>query len=258
MSEKRKQKGIAVVEERQPGKKQKNKKIAWIVTAVAVVLCVAIVLLSLGLTGRLSPTMTLCRKNYAGGAYYRFYLDGKGKLPSGRYATIRLSDGTVSKDLTLMLLPEYAPETVENFIAYASEGYYDGTVIHRIVPNGCIQGGGMTYTESGYVDKGNTKSPVYGEFKSNGFAQNKIAHLPGVISAARTVVNDSATSQFFLCFGEYASWNGEYAAFGFLPYQEDIDFITEIGNTTALDGNYAPVDRVITIEKVTVWEVTDD
>ncbi len=194
--------------------------------------------------------------------FYHFTLVGD--LPACEYATIKIStsDG-LSKTITVLLLKEYAPTTVENFIAYAQQGFYDGTIIHRIVSGGCLQGGG--YVEQGTpIVRTATREAIKGEFASNGYMNNVIGHCPGTISMARTDEKDSATSGFFLCYNYYPSWDGDYAAFGFMPYQEDIDFVAMLGNSTVTGTkklsssvqleNY-PTSRKITIEEVKTFGI---
>ncbi len=113
----------------------------------------------------------------------------------------------------IQLHPDKAPISVENFVKLANSGYYDGLCFHRIVPGGCLQGGGYK-VENNTIEEAPDTESIYGEFASNGWAQNDIRHVFGTISMARTNVKDSATSQFFLCIGSYPSWDGEYAAFG--------------------------------------------
>ncbi|MGE5630387.1 MAG: peptidylprolyl isomerase [Caulobacteraceae bacterium] len=120
-------------------------------------------------------------------------------------ATIEMENaGTIKVEL----YPEIAPNTVRNFISLASKGFYDGVIFHRIIPGFMIQGGDPEGTGMG--------GPGYcikGEFRSNGFANN-LKHERGVISMARTMVPDSAGSQFFIMVEDAPHLDGQYAAFG--------------------------------------------
>lgn len=108
------------------------------------------------------------------------------------------------------LYPEYAPETVANFLMLVKEGFYDGLTFHRVVEGFMAQGGDPTGTGSG-----GSKKTIKGEFAANGFNQNTLSHTRGVISMARSAQNDSASSQFFICYTDgCAALDGEYAAFG--------------------------------------------
>jgi len=106
------------------------------------------------------------------------------------------------------LYPEAAPNTVNNFIALANSGFYNGLVFHRVIPGFMIQGGcprGMGIGGPGYS--------IRGEFKSNGF-DNNLTHDRGILSMARTGQPDSAGSQFFIMVEKAPHLDGQYAAFG--------------------------------------------
>ncbi|MCL1855778.1 MAG: peptidylprolyl isomerase [Clostridia bacterium] len=106
------------------------------------------------------------------------------------------------------LYPETAPQSVGSFIALANSGFYDGLIFHRCIPGFMIQGG---------CPKGNgTGGPGYclkGEFSANG-VENPVKHTYGVLSMARSAMNDSAGSQFFIMVGDSPHLDGSYAAFG--------------------------------------------
>ena len=124
---------------------------------------------------------------------------------SNPIVTIEMEDGGVMKG---ELYPEIAPNTVNNFIALANAGYYDGLIFHRVIPGFMIQGGCPQGTGTG--------GPGYcikGEFSSNGF-QNDLKHTLGVLSMARTMIPDSAGSQFFIMVADAPHLDREYAAFG--------------------------------------------
>lgn len=124
---------------------------------------------------------------------------------SNPLVTIEMEDGGVMKG---ELYPEIAPNTVNNFIALANSGYYDGLIFHRVIPGFMIQGGCPQGTGTG--------GPGYsikGEFTSNGF-QNDLKHTLGVLSMARTMIPDSAGSQFFIMVADAPHLDREYAAFG--------------------------------------------
>ena len=107
------------------------------------------------------------------------------------------------------LYPEKAPNTVNNFIALANSGYYDGLIFHRVIPGFMIQGGdpeGSGMGGPGYA--------IRGEFSGNGFEKNDLKHTLGVLSMARSMPPDSAGSQFFIMVGDAPHLDGQYAAFG--------------------------------------------
>ena len=106
------------------------------------------------------------------------------------------------------LYPEIAPVTVENFLKLIEDKFFDGLIFHRVIEGFMIQGGG--YDETG----AHKECPsIKGEFKSNGF-ENNLRHEAGVLSMARTMIKDSASSQFFIMHKAAPHLDGEYAAFG--------------------------------------------
>lgn len=116
--------------------------------------------------------------------------------------------------ITLELFPDIAPNTVANFISLIEDGFYDGLIFHRVIPDFMIQGGDPDGTGGGGPDYA-----IAGEFTSNGF-ENNLSHERGVLSMARTNEPDSAGSQFFIMVAESTdpdgnnTLDGEYAAFG--------------------------------------------
>ena len=107
------------------------------------------------------------------------------------------------------LYPEYAPNTVANFVTLAQSGFYDGLIFHRVIPGFMIQGGDPKGTGMG--GPGYT---IKGEFAGNGFRQNTLKHSRGVLSMARTMMPNSAGSQFFIMHADAPHLDGQYAAFG--------------------------------------------
>ena len=124
--------------------------------------------------------------------------------------------------IKLELYPEMAPDTVANFIALANHGFYDGLKFHRVVKGFMIQGGGYTKDfKEKHCDS------IKGEFKSNG-VNNELKHTEGVLSMARTMIKDSASSQFFIMHKPAPHLDGEYAAFGKIT--EGLDIVDQIAN----------------------------
>ncbi len=120
--------------------------------------------------------------------------------------TITMEDGGV---MTGELYPAKAPNSVNNFIALAQSGFYDGLTFHRVIPGFMIQGGCPQGTGTG--------GPGYsirGEFAANGFKQNDLVHKRGVLSMARAMSPNSAGSQFFIMVEAAPHLDGQYAAFG--------------------------------------------
>ncbi|MGN0335872.1 MAG: peptidylprolyl isomerase, partial [Lachnospiraceae bacterium] len=119
--------------------------------------------------------------------------------------TIEMENGDIMK---AELYPEIAPNTVNNFISLIKKGYYDGVIFHRVIPGFMIQGGDPDGT-----GMGGPGYSIKGEFSHNGF-KNDLKHTPGVLSMARTMIPDSAGSQFFIMHETSPHLDGEYAAFG--------------------------------------------
>lgn len=121
------------------------------------------------------------------------------------------------------LYPEKAPNTVKNFLSLVNKGYYDGLIFHRVIAGFMIQGGDPNGTGTG--------GPGYhikGEFAANGFKQNDISHVRGVLSMARAQHPDSAGSQFFVMHADADYLDGQYAAFGMVT--EGIEIVDSIAS----------------------------
>ena len=125
--------------------------------------------------------------------------------PNNPIALIEMENGD---KIEIELFPEIAPNTVNNFISLAQQGFYDGLIFHRVIPGFMIQGGDPDGTGAG--------GPGYsikGEFANNDFP-NELKHERGVLSMARTNIPDSAGSQFFIMAADATHLDGDYAAFG--------------------------------------------
>lgn len=112
------------------------------------------------------------------------------------------------KGIVLQLDDEHAPITVANFRSLVERGFYDGLIFHRVISGFMIQGGDPTGT-----GMGGSERTIKGEFAENGI-DNPISHKRGVISMARSMMYNSASSQFFICHGNATYLDGQYAAFG--------------------------------------------
>ena len=118
---------------------------------------------------------------------------------------ITMADG---REMKGELYPDIEPQSVGNFIALANSGFYDGLIFHRVIPSFMIQGGDPKGTGMG--------GPGYrikGEFAMNG-VNNPLKHTYGVLSMARSMMPDSAGSQFFIMTSDSPHLDGQYAAFG--------------------------------------------
>ena len=130
---------------------------------------------------------------------------------------IEMENGDVMKG---ELYPEVAPITVENFLKLIDEDFFAGLIFHRVIPGFMIQGGGydVNFNEK-HTDA------IKGEFRSNG-VENDLKHTPGVLSMARTMFKDSASSQFFIMHETAPHLDGDYAAFGKIT--EGLDVVDKI------------------------------
>ena len=119
--------------------------------------------------------------------------------------TFEMENGKVMK---AELYPEVAPNTVNNFIALVKSGFYNGLIFHRVIPDFMIQGGDPEGT-----GMGGPGYSIRGEFARNG-VENTLAHDRGVLSMARSMMPNSAGSQFFIMVAKAPHLDGQYAAFG--------------------------------------------
>jgi len=153
--------------------------------------------------------------------------------------TITMQNGDVIK---AELYPEIAPNTVSNFISLIKSGFYNGLTFHRVIYNFMLQGGCPNGTGTG--------GPGYhikGEFAMNGF-KNDLKHTEGVLSMARTMIPDSAGSQFFIMHKNAPHLDGQYAAFG--KVIDGMDIVNKIAETDT-DFSDKPLDPQI-MQSVTV------
>lgn len=154
------------------------------------------------------------------------------------------------ESFVLELYPQYAPETVANFVSLAKSGFYNGVGFHRIVDGFMAQGGDPEGTGMGGSDK-----TIKGEFESNGFSQNTISHTRGVISMARSQNPNSASSQFFICYDDASFLDGQYAAFGkVVEGMEVVDGFLNVERTYNSMGELASPKTPIVMKSVTVVE----
>ncbi len=144
-------------------------------------------------------------------------------------------------EFTIELYPEYAPETVANFLKLVGEGFYDGLTFHRVIEGFMAQGG--EHPQEALMDI----KTVNGEFANNGFTQNTLKHERGVISMARTDDPNSASTQFFICYDSAPHLDGGYAAFGkVIDGMEVVDDFLKTERTMGFDGQLSsPVEPIV-------------
>ena len=140
---------------------------------------------------------------------------------SNPIVTIEMENGGVIK---AELYPDIAPNTVSNFVSLVGSGFYDGLIFHRVIPGFMIQGGDPQGT-----GMGGPGYSIKGEFARNGFRQNNLKHTRGVLSMARSMMPNSAGSQFFIMHANAPHLDGDYAAFG--KVTEGMDVVDRIAQT---------------------------
>lgn len=160
--------------------------------------------------------------------------------------TFEMEDGSIFK---AELYPEKAPNTVNNFVTLVSHGFYDGLTFHRVIEGFMIQGGDPAGNGTGGPGYG-----IRGEFYMNGFEKNDIKHLRGVLSMARSMMPNSAGSQFFVMHQNAAHLDGQYAAFG--KVIEGMEVVDKIA-TVRTDFRDKPL-KDVRMKKVTVETFGED
>ncbi len=158
--------------------------------------------------------------------------------------TIEMEDGGI---IRAELYPEIAPNTVNNFISLINKGFYDGLIFHRVIPGFMIQGGCPNGTGTG-----NPGYSIPGEFTRNAFP-NPMKHEAGVLSMARSMMPDSAGSQFFIMHKAAPHLDGDYAAFG--KVIEGMDVVDRIAKVKTFRDS--PYEKQV-MKKVTVDTFGED
>ena len=150
---------------------------------------------------------------------------------------------TSKGDIKVELYKEKAPISVENFLSYVNDGYYSGTIFHRVIKNFMIQGGGFTAD----MKQKSPKDPIKNE------AKNGLSNSKGTLAMARTAVVDSATSQFFINhadnkFLDHGTRDYGYAVFG--KVIEGMDIVDKIAIVPT--GHQDVPTETVTIESITL------
>ncbi|MGI5900536.1 MAG: peptidylprolyl isomerase [Christensenellales bacterium] len=167
----------------------------------------------------------------------------KEPVPEGKYplVTMELENGGI---VEIVLDPNSAPNTVANFVSLIQQGFYNGLTFHRAVEGFIVQGGSPDGTTSGKIDY-----TIAGEFIDNRFTDNRLKHLRGTISMARSEDYNSAGSQFFICMDEQRSLDGIYAAFGqVVSGMEHIDEIAKLETDSSQHIIDQPVIKSMSVE----------
>ncbi|NSW81497.1 peptidylprolyl isomerase [bacterium] len=146
------------------------------------------------------------------------------------HISIKLETGNVK----IKLRPDLAPNHVQRIIELASEGFYNGVVFHRVIPNFMAQTGDPTGTGTGSSDKPNLNQ----EFSSE-------SHVRGTASMARSADPNSANSQFFICFGDCSWLNNQYTIWG--EVEEGMELIDQIKKGEDESGMVRDPDKMIEV-----------
>lgn len=190
-----------------------NKKMTGIIAGILllIVVLVAAVIVLFAVRGKKESTETI---------------DAAGK----HHIEIQVKDyGTIKAELD----GDAAPITVANFLKLAESGFYDGLTFHRIIDGFMIQGGDPKGNGTGGADK-----TIKGEFSQNG-VENKLSHVRGTLSMARSQDMDSASSQFFIVQSDSTYLDGQYAAFGTVT--EGMELVDKICKDTPVQDNNGTV-----------------
>jgi len=164
---------------------------------------------------------------------------------SNEVAVIKTNEG----EMVVQFWTDAAPNTIENFKKLARQGFYDGTIFHRIVKGFMIQGGDPNSKDAAKEDAYGQGGPGY-EIKAE---FNNHSHDRGVLSMARGPNPDSAGSQFFICLAPVQRLDGQYTTFGKLIKGEDV--LEKIGNTSVernAQGEMSKPTKRVVIESVKI------
>ena len=156
--------------------------------------------------------------------------------------TIKTNHG----DISVELFEEKAPISCENFRQYVTDGHFDGTIFHRVIPNFMIQGGGM--------DENMTSKPTRDPIKNE--ADNGELNARGTLAMARTGVVDSATSQFFINLNNNDFLNNGSRDFGYAVFGRVSDGMDVVDAIAAVQTGNSGGHQDVPVEAVTILEVT--
>ena len=167
--------------------------------------------------------------------------------------TLTLDTGSEQGDVTIKLRPDLAPNHVARIGELANEGFYNGVPFHRVIPGFMAQGGDPKGDGTG----GSTDT-IKGEFSQNG-VENTLSHTRGVVSMARSNDPDSASSQFFICYGDESFLDGQYAAFGKVTEGMDVvDSFVKVERSMGSDGAVSSPNTDIIMENVKMIDDDSD
>jgi len=149
---------------------------------------------------------------------------------------------TTQGDIKIEFFPQEAPITVENFLHYVDDGFFDGTIFHRIIPGFVIQGGGFTAD----MQQKQTHEPIRNE------ADNGVKNSRGTLSMARTQARDSATSQFFINLADNAFLDHGERDFGYAVFGRVVEGMEVVDKIAALPTADSGTHQNVPLEPVVV------
>lgn len=158
---------------------------------------------------------------------------------------------TTKGDIKIELDAAAAPETVKNFLAYVNDGFYNGTIFHRVIPGFMIQGGGF---DTDFTQKP-TKAPIKNE------AANQLPNNRGTIAMARTAVVDSATCQFFinLVDNDFLNFKAPIPQYyGYCVFGKVVEGMEVVDAIAAVETASRGMHRDVPVENVTILEAFED
>lgn len=163
------------------------------------------------------------------------------------------SKSSGDNSFVITLYPDVAPITCENFEKLVKDGFYDGLKFHRVVEDFMAQGGDPKGDGTG-----SSTDTIKGEFSQNG-VENTLSHTRGVVSMARSNDPDSASSQFFICYGDESFLDGQYAAFGKVTEGMDVvDSFVKVERSMGSDGAVSSPNTDIIMENVKMIDDDSD
>lgn len=155
---------------------------------------------------------------------------------------IKTSEGTI----TLRLFPDKAPLSVENFLTYVEDGFYNGTIFHRVIPDFMIQGGGMLPD----MTEKETRDPIANE------SRNRVHNTRGTVAMARTNDPDSATSQFFINVRNNLKLDWAPGRDGYTVFGEVIDGMKVVDYIVTAPTGRKGYHQNVPLEPITIIEIT--
>ena len=235
-------------------KKKASGGAVWGTVAAIAVIVVVCAVLAIGITGGFKTAQNTENTSLTSSNGENTAVDSTNKADGKEDKTMIQENVKVAVEMenggefVLELYPEYAPQTVQNFVDLVTDGFYDGVGFHRVVEGFMAQGGDPEGT-----GMGGSGVEIPGEFAANGFAQNTLSHTRGVISMARSQDPDSASSQFFICYDDASFLDGGYAAFGkVIEGMETVDGFLDVQRTYNSMGELASPVEPIVMKSVTI------